>query len=661
MTTARSLRRLALLLGSWALGVSASPPPADVALYRHWCARCHGERGDGKGPAAPALALNGHPPRDFISGRFKFKSTRAAEPPTDADLARVISEGLPGTSMPYFKDLFDAEAIGRLVGVVRSFAAHPLPPGAPLNLGAPVSDDGEVRRRGAALYTDLGCPDCHGVAGDGRGPSAPSLRNADGSRAVPADLTRPWTFRGGADALQITMRLATGIDGTPMPSYLGTAAVADLWAVAHHVRSLARAPSVEAAALERAQRPPGDGEALRERGEYVVKSGTCFLCHVQMNPDGSYTEGSFGAGGMRIEIARVATVFSRNLTPDPDTGLGGWTADDVRRALREGRSRDGRRLAPLDMPWTVLAGLTDRDLAAVHAYLQSLPAVRNLVPAPAAPDVYEATMGKLGALLRGEKTKAGFFPGNAGRAPDPAERAAPVRNPRGERLVLLAAAAGILASLVLRYRRALVIAGLGVGVAVLYTWPPLMLMPTAMLRAEPPFGFLNRTKLLPPVLPPPDPAPDVAGDVRVLAARGQYVATIGTCSLCHTAGVDLSRPWKPFPEMGGGLEVNWKVFGTTYSRNLTPDRETGLGGWSTAEIRRAITSGIARDGRLMHWQAMPWDHFSNLTPEDLEALVVYLQHLPPVHSRVPGQAPPRSDDEDADTFYFGYVGEYCEP
>jgi hypothetical protein len=106
------------------------------------------------------------------------------------------------------------------------------------------------------------------------------------------------------------------------------------------------------------------------------------------------------------------------------------------------------------------------------------------------------------------------------------------------------------------------------------------------------------------------------------------------------------------------MKVNWKVFGTTYSRNLTPDDETGLGRWSSAEIRRAITSGISRDGRLMHWQAMPWDHFSNLTPEDLEALVVYLQHVQPAYSKIPGQEPPRPDDLPGISFWLGYTGEY---
>src|SRR4029077_7850874 len=125
-----------------------------------------------------------------------------------------------------------------------------------------------------------------------------ALRASDGSSIRPADLARPWTFKGGPTASDVAMRLATGLGGTPMPGYLDAASPADLWDVANFVASLALAPALEAAAAALAHRPPGDGQAARARGEYVVKSGTCFLCHVQMNPDGAYVEGSVGAGGM---------------------------------------------------------------------------------------------------------------------------------------------------------------------------------------------------------------------------------------------------------------------------------------------------------------------------------------------------------------------------
>jgi cytochrome c oxidase cbb3-type subunit I/II len=168
-----------------ALSIAASPVaaarPDGAALYRHWCARCHGENGDGRGPAAAALALNGRPPRDFTTGRMKYTSVPSGTAPTDADLARTIAKGLPETSMPYFEDLLSADEIAALVDVVRGFAARPPPPGVPIDLGPePPADDASVAR-GAEQYSRLGCPVCHGDGGRGDGIAAPALRASDGT------------------------------------------------------------------------------------------------------------------------------------------------------------------------------------------------------------------------------------------------------------------------------------------------------------------------------------------------------------------------------------------------------------------------------------------------------------------------------------------------
>jgi mono/diheme cytochrome c family protein len=231
-----------------------------------------------------------------------------------------------------------------------------------------------------------------------------------------------------------------------------------------------------------------------------------------------------------------------------------------------------------------------------------------------------------------------------------------------DQVVAVAALVAFATYLVLRRRRRrLETIAMGVlcfAVPLVYTWPPLRWMPAALVKAEPPFETLGALFGFPAIRRPPDPVAASDSDTAALADRGRYLATIGTCSLCHTAGPDPLRLWTPFPEMGGGMRVAWTVFGTTYSRNLTPHPETGLGLWSDAEIKRAIQSGIARDGRLMHWQAMPWDHFANLTPEDLEALVVYLRQLAPADSTVPAPAPPAPGDPEADTFWFSYSGIY---
>jgi mono/diheme cytochrome c family protein len=79
---------------------------APRGLYREHCVHCHGISGDGQGPTA--VFLNPYP-RDFRRGLFKFKSTPAAEPPTDEDLHRTLVQGIPGTAMPSFRLLSEEE------------------------------------------------------------------------------------------------------------------------------------------------------------------------------------------------------------------------------------------------------------------------------------------------------------------------------------------------------------------------------------------------------------------------------------------------------------------------------------------------------------------------------------------------------------------------
>jgi mono/diheme cytochrome c family protein len=78
-------------------------------------------------------------------------------------------------------------------------------------------------------------------------------------------------------------------------------------------------------------------------------------------------------------------VYPPNLTPDPDTGLGRWTDEQIMRAIRTGQRPDGRMLVPV-MPWPSYATLTDEDARAIVAYLRSIPAVRFKAPAPVKPD-----------------------------------------------------------------------------------------------------------------------------------------------------------------------------------------------------------------------------------------------------------------------------------
>src|SRR5206468_4012489 len=111
------------------------------------------------------------------------------------------------------------------------------------------------------------------------------------------------------------------------------------------------------------------------------------------------------------------------------------------------------------------------------------------------------------------------------------------------------------------------------------------------------------------------------------------------------------RGWVVTALVVGGAKLSWRVLGTVWARNLTPDRDTGLGAWTDGEIARAMRSGIAKDGRPLHWQAMIWDHASNWDEEDVQALIAFLRALPPLHRAIPTQRPPAADDCEVYTFW----------
>src|SRR5712671_4131001 len=107
-----------------------------------------------------------------------------------------------------------------------------------------------------------------------------------------------------------------------------------------------------------------------------------------------------------------------------------------------------------------------------------------------------------------------------------------------------------------------------------------------------------------------------------LVKRGRALAATGNCSDCHTV-----RGGKAF---AGGFPVP-TPFGTIYSSNITPDAETGIGRWPEAAFRRAMRSGVDRDGRHLY-PTFPYDHFTNVSDDDDRALYAYLMTRQPVHA-----------------------------
>lgn len=290
------------------------------------------------------------------------------------------------------------------------------------------------------------------------------------------------------------------------------------------VRTLAAAMLVAAASAHVAAETPV------ERGRYLVNTIlACGNCHTPKDAEGRPLEASeLAGGGLSFDLPFFAGTAS-NITPDREIGIGSWTDEEIARAITQGtRPGHGR------LPGTELAvvmwvnfykALLPSDLAAVVAYLRSIPAVRNAVPQP----VYRK----------------------------------PVRRetyPDAER------------------------------------------------------GFTE-------------------ADLRDPVRRGAYLATIGHCMECHTPTVQgrtlygeaLGKGGKAFlPSFVKGYPAGWQ--GST-SPNVTSHATAGLGGWTDAEIARAITGGVSRDGRALG-PPMGYHWYAGLNAEDVAALVAWLRTVP---------------------------------
>jgi len=186
-------------------------------LFGQACAACHGRDATGDGPGAADLDPR---PRDLTARQFRFRTTPNGAHPRPEDLARTIRSGLPGTSMPAFGGLFSDEQVADLIAFVNSKHDLESAGGIPDALAlAPVPEaTPESVREGHAIYLLAGCWRCHGVRGDGRGPSAKGLTDDAGHRIRPTDF-RYAPFKGGRDAASVVRTLRTGLNGTPMPSY----------------------------------------------------------------------------------------------------------------------------------------------------------------------------------------------------------------------------------------------------------------------------------------------------------------------------------------------------------------------------------------------------------------------------------------------------------
>lgn len=263
-----------------------------------------------------------------------------------------------------------------------------------------------------------------------------------------------------------------------------------------------------------------DNGALLERGEYLVEGIVgCGNCHSGRTAEGELIPGMEYGGNFVIEEPGFRA-YAPNISPHPEKGIGSWTDLEIERAIREGIGRDGQVLGP-PMAFPFYRDISTNDMAAIIAYLRSVPAIDREVP---------------------RSTYSMELPPN---------------------------------------------------------WGP----------------------------PVTDPIPDVPRSDTL--AYGRYLThALGHCTDCHTP---LVMGQHDFSRIGAGANIFHAPFGYTWSAlaaNITQHPDLGIGSWTDDEIKRAITTGVSKDGRQL-LPFMGFSYYAKISPEDLNAIVAYVKTLPP--------------------------------
>jgi mono/diheme cytochrome c family protein len=130
--------------------------------------------------------------------------------------------------------------------------------------------------------------------------------------------------------------------------------------------------------------------------------------------------------------------------------------------------------------------------------------------------------------------------------------------------------------------------------------------------------------------------PASADDAQI--ARGRYLVVISGCSDCHTPGALLGSP--DMKRYLGGSDVGFSIpgAGVFVGQNLTPDKETGIGSWTSDQIVTTIRTGTTPDGRTLS-PVMPYPALSHLTDEDAQAVAAFLKSIPAVDHKNAGPIP----------------------
>ncbi len=270
-------------------------------------------------------------------------------------------------------------------------------------LAVPASADDALVKRGAYLVNGpAGCANCHAT----RNPDfsiQPGMDFAGGFHIVDpafdvyaANIT-PDKETGIGDWTdeQIIRAIREGVDDEgkvifppmPVPTY-NNMSDDDVKAIVAYLHTLApvkhEIPDTSFWNIPQQAMPPAKGKPAPDAsdkvayGQYLVTAiAHCFECHTPMGPQGPDMT-KMGGGGLLITLAPGIDARTPNITPDPETGIGKWTDDDIKAAMTQGVRPDGGKVSPpMPVPW--FRNMTPEDLDAVVAYLRTIPPVTNAV------------------------------------------------------------------------------------------------------------------------------------------------------------------------------------------------------------------------------------------------------------------------------------------
>ncbi len=211
--------------------------PATLArgkeVYAAQCAKCHGDAGKGDGTGR---GMSFPQPRDFTKKQFKYVSSESRQP-TEDDLFKITSKGIPGTQMTEFEKTVSERDrwaavyhVQELAGLKSPVEAMPIPPRPAWN--------NDQKKAGMKKYLAV-CAKCHGAQGKGDGTGGDGLKDAAGNPSKPRNLVDE-PFGGGDSPDDVFLRIKVGMAGTPMepPDSYPKLTDAEVWSLVGYLEEL---------------------------------------------------------------------------------------------------------------------------------------------------------------------------------------------------------------------------------------------------------------------------------------------------------------------------------------------------------------------------------------------------------------------------------------